>query len=346
MLFFNDETGLNALPPGVLVTVTDAITGAEIGVGYTQFGGGVNIDVMGAVAHIATFQGTKVAATPCTFFGSAVAGADTVISVPGYRSPLKSQAGYAHAIASRYPRGDAWGGSAARKPGGGLWNLFSLGAAAPATMDQFTGELQAALRLPTCVNGDLDSWAADFFGNFLLRYQGESDALYQGRIVAAFGAHCTIDAIEALVNAFYQATLAERAQASQQNLAFDTGGSFGEATAPNQVDQGRGAFDVYIPPINESALIPTVDVWDAQTQPTLAAANNIAPPQFVIQIAVNITADAWFLDNSGLDVNAFLFNFGSLMQLPTPPDPRLAALVNLCKAAGTQPIYFVTDTTS
>jgi hypothetical protein len=98
--------------------------------------------------------------------------------------------------------------------------------------------------------------------------------------------------------------------------------------------------------------VPTITVWDGMTQPGLAQTYGVLPTQFVIQVG-NIPAitsgGALAFDTSGGMDNTL---GGSLDVLETssttpgttmtPPDPRLGQLVNLLgKGCGTVPLYLV-----
>lgn len=326
MLYFVDESGLNPLPPGIQVTIV-LPDGTIIGQGYTVYGGKLNVQVKGAVSYVAVFSGTQAPQVTIAFTGNPTGG-DTTITVLGYMvSAGASLAGYTDLFFRAYPRGvlsrDAW------KPGTPEYALFSSLAMAAATIDAQATQLQGALRAFTCIGADLDSWAADFFGTALPRYLNEDDPTYLSRILAAFGPRCTLAAIQQLVVQFYAATLAERMLQSQQNLGYDTTGSY----------DNRGGYDVFVPAQSAASLMPSVSVWDAWSLPARAQTFNIAPPKFVISIAFSDAGAGWFLDYSNLDFTTTLIDSGTPSFSSTPPDTRLGALVNLVKACGTSPIY-------
>ena len=324
-LLFVDESTLNPLPPGIQVTIV-LPDGTIIGQGYTVYGGKVNLQVQGAVSYVAVFSGTQAPNVSIAFTGNP-AGGDTTVTVLGYYSPSLSLPGYTDLFFRAYPRGvlsrDAW------QPGTPEYALFSSLAKAPATIDAQATQLQGAMRAFTCMGADLDSWAADFFGSALPRYPNEDDPTYLSRILAAFGPRCTLAAIQQLVIQFYAATLTERILESQQNLGYDTTGSY----------DNIGGFDVFVPAQSAASLMPSVSVWDAWSLPARAQTFNIAPPKFVISIAFSDAGSGWFLDYSTLDFTTTLIDAGTPSFSTTPPDARLGALVSLVKAAGCQPVY-------
>lgn len=362
MVICFDETGVSPLPPGILVTISSVTpaapsiklltesgniltteSGIELSVapatpqtqtiaysGYTQLGGTVGFTPMAAVPYVATFYGTLGPSTPQSFNGASKPGQVTTVSVAGYRAPFLSQGGYIgaqmqHWPPQRFP-------DSALQPNGVAYALAYTFAYLLAYFDVETQQTLASERIQTCVASQIDSWAFDFFGNYLLRFPGESDAIYLGRILSMFGPRCAIDAIQQVVQQFYVATALQTQLQQQQNIAADIIGA---------ADISGGA-DVYIPPTPIDQLIPNVTVWDAQSNPTLAQTYNICPPQFVVQINFDNSA-GWFLDYGYLDYDSFLTSGGAVSVSTTPPDPRLGALVNLVKAAGYKPMYAVSQ---
>jgi hypothetical protein len=333
-VYFNDETGKNPLPPGVLVSIYLAgmaqTAGNVVYSGYTQLGGVISFNPKAAVQYVASFYGALGPSTTQAFFGSAQGGVSTVVSVQKYRSPFLSQAGYVDAQIQHWPPGRF--GDAALEPGGVAYALAYTFAYLLAYFDIETQQTLSSERIQTCVAAQIDSWAFDFFGQYVLRYPGESDAIYLTRILSLFGPRCTIPAIQQVVQQFYVATALQTQQELQQNLAADIVGA---------ADISGGA-DVYIAPTPIDELIPDVTVWDAQSNPALAQTYDICPPQFVVQIAFD-NSQGWFLDYSFLDFDTFLTNGGALVVSDAAPDPRLGALVSLVKACGTKPMYGVTS---
>jgi hypothetical protein len=329
VLRFFDETGVNPISPGVGVSVALATTGEVVGSGFVGTNGAVTVPVRGATAYVATFTGSQAPKVTAVFAGSAVPSTDTIVSVIGHRSPSLSLTGYTQTLAALYPKG--WVSDTALQPGGNAYaGLESFGSAL-AQLDFQAQQLTAAARLATAQGSDIDSWAYDFFGTFLLRYLGEDDATYLSRVLAAFGPRLTLAAIEQIVNQFFVATLQERIAALEVELGFDTTGGY----------DTRGGYDIIVPPPQIQALIPVVSCWDKQSNPTLATLYSVAEPQFVISIGFTGAVTSWFLDHSHLDIETFLVDGNTVSISSTPPDPRLGALVNLVKAAGYSPLYSV-----
>jgi hypothetical protein len=328
MLRFQCEDGLNSLPPGVLVTLSDAF-GNEIASEYTFADGSISAEVEGAVPYSAAFVSSQLTAgLTVSFFGNALPNADTVVPVPGATPTLFSPLGSASFLLGQLPKG--WFDTTDSG-----WNMFaqSLGAGL-ATMDASIARLISSIRGQTCQGPDLDSWAFQLFGNYVRRYAGESDANFYSRCVALMGPRRTLAAIQAAVIAWYAATLPERIAAASPELAYDEAG---------QIDIS-GGFDLVVPELSAAQLTPSVSVWDAMSEPTLAATYGIAPPYFVIQIGFTGAALAWYLDRSYLGINTFLLDEYSVSQSMTPPDPRLGEYVSLVKAASRRAVYLVTST--
>lgn len=330
---FYDETGINTLPPGILVTVypknAQQTPPNVVYRGYTQLGGVLNASLQGAVAYTAVFYGNIAPSQQSTFVANAMPGANTVVNVSGYRSPFMSAGGYAATLLQKYPR--LW----AKTPGSPpvLPSLFAAFAAILAYIDnEQQQQILADERLQTSQGSALDSWAFDFFGEYLLRYPSEIDPIYFQRILAGFGPHTTLAAIQNIVNLFYQATAAQTLIELNPSFAWNTLGIF----------DFRGGFDVLAP--NSDVVIPTVLVWDCQSSPTQASEWKIASGQFVIQIGFNENVASWFLDWAHLDFETVLLDYGSGTLSTSPPDPRLGALVDLFKAEGYQPLYLTSST--
>jgi len=331
MLVFTDETGINPLPPGVLVTVYPAgaqqVSGNVLISGYTQLGGILNGDVAGAVQYVATFYGTLAPELPQVFYGNANPGQNTIISVDQYRSPFLSQQGYTEEALRLYING--WLGDSAQAAGDPANALFSAFASALGAIDLEQQQILAAERVQTSTGSALDSWAFDFFGPYLLRYIDEPDDVYLSRIYAAFGPRGTINAIQQAVTQFYVATANQALQKLiAENLALDTKlGALDNLGALNNIITQAGIA------------LPVVTVWDGRTQPGLAAQYNIYPPKFVIGIGFSGGLSAWYLDHSALDIDTVLIDGNFVQTSTTPPDARLGFLVNFFKCTGRQPYY-------
>jgi hypothetical protein len=355
-LQFLDEAG-NALPAGVRVTVYQpngnvpgAIAppplGAFIGQAFTTPGGLCNINVMQSVPYIALFDMSSQAPTSIPGFSGSGAGSGfagfsggtgtTVVTLSGYRSPTLSTAGYAQLQTALWPKG--WFADTARRPGGNAYGVGVLVGAMIAQVDSFFEVVHGALRLPSCVGPQVDSWARDFFGPYLPRYQGESDAVYVSRIYTALQLpKTTLQEIQAMVQGFYMAIA--------QELGYGMGG--GQTLDLTGALDVQGGADIS-GPFQPSQLSPTVYVWDRQSRPDLANQYNINQHNndgsFVIQVGLAF-ASGWNLDYSYLDYNAWLINPNQYTLSNSPPDPRLGALVAFCKAGGAWPRYLTADLT-
>jgi hypothetical protein len=332
-VIFFDETGLNTLPPGIRVTVYPAgarQTPPNVAFrGYTQMGGVLNAPLQGAVAYSAVFYGSIAPTQQVSFAANALPGTNTVVAVPGYRAPFLSAGGYSAELQHRYPRG--WATTPGTPPV--LPSFMAALAALLAYIDNSEQQqILADLRLQTSQGAALDSWAYDFFGEYLLRYTNEADSIYYQRILAAFGEHTTLAAIQNIVNLFYQATAAQTLLELNPSFAWDTLGIF----------DFRGGFDIL--GAQGNIVIPSVLVWDGQSSPSLASQWNIISRQFVIQIGFNENVAAWFLDQAHLDFETVLIDYGTGILSTSPPDVRLGALVDLFKATGTQPLYLTSST--
>lgn len=363
MVVLYDETGLSPLPPGILVTIgtttpaspavrllteTGDVLSTEYGelialgavpqtsttvyTGYTQLGGSVNFTPDGAVQYSASFTGTQAPSGSLNFTGNALAGQDTTVTVTGYRSPTLSQLGYTQEQMNLWV--NRIFGDSARQPGGNAYALAYGLSGVLSYLDTSTQQAVASSRVETCQGSALDSWAFDFFGNYLLRYPYESDSIYLSRILTAFGPRCTLSAIQTIVQQYYVATTLATAAAQTNDISFDATGSF----------DTRGGFDVLASGPNPSSLVPVVTVWDSQSNPALASTYSIVPTQFVIQIAFSGAAAVWWLDHSHLDFETFLASGNNITTTTTPPNAQVGALVSLVKAAGAQPLYQVYST--
>lgn len=191
-------------------------------------------------------------------------------------------------------------------------------------------------RLATATDTNLDAASVDFFGAGLFpRATGEPDRAYQARIQAALFYDCTIPGITRLVQMF----LANFTNAAPNQLlmGFDTQGGADTAAgiddpvAPTQNAPAQmmsmdtsggvdtwGVLDVAAP----QGELPTVIVFDQQTNPTLCAAVTPTPivaPSFGIYLQYA--------------------NYANTPKVVAPPSPILAALVNLYRATPCIPVY-------
>ena len=89
-LAFVDSTGLNPLPPGVIVTLTAART--LVAKAMLQAGGVMPITLENGT-YLASFVGTQAPLGTLTF--TTIGVGTTIVTVPNYMSPTCSGAGYA-----------------------------------------------------------------------------------------------------------------------------------------------------------------------------------------------------------------------------------------------------------
>lgn len=341
MIAFMDESGVNPLPPGIVVSIAKAShPHTPVATGVIVAGGGANIGLDASTEYIATFSMAGQAPAVQAFFTSAsVPTNPTAVSVSGYVSPVKSAADYAATSTGLlYPRG--WFTAEASAPGGNAYAVALLFGSGLAKVDSLAQIVQGALRLPSCQGSQIDSWAYDFFGEYLFRFAGEPDSAYIGRIIAMLRLpKTTLGAIKYVVQAYYAAIQYELAPNAVQNLTFDQAGGY----------DSRGAFDETFQTPEGPPIIPTIDVFDAQSNPHLAQLYGIVPTEFCISIGdppakaselAYDTQGSYDTGQGGFDEKA------GYVVSDAAPDPRLGAMVNFVKAEGFKPIYLVFDNQS
>lgn len=334
---FLDEIG-DPMAAGVEVSVYPAggpqNASTLVGTDWTQAGGLCpNIALETATSYIAVFVGRQGPTGTVAFIGD---GNDTtVVTVSPYRSPSLTTANYAALqAAGLWPKGPAWWSDVARAVGGIAWALAYAFGAIWQFLDTAAQQRLQAARLQSAAGADVDSWAYDFLGQWIPRYDGEGDQSFKRRIIAALAApKTTLAAIANIVDAFYNAVGAESETGA---LAFDNNlGGF---------DLDRGGFDL-LSGAAEGA--PSVYVWDHQSRPDLDTLYQISEHfgvgWFVIQIGFSLTNEsAWYLDYESVDYNSYLLDIDQWDASLTPPDPRLGALVDFVKAGGSKPVYLTT----
>jgi hypothetical protein len=337
-LQFFDETGLNPLPAGILVTIINTTTAVLVGAAWTQPGGYCNVNVGYNVQYTASFSLSSQAPSGTVSFTPVVqTGQAFPVTVAPYRSPSLSESGYAALQTAKLVRG--WFGDTAIAPGGIAYAICYAIAAGLADMDAQTQANLSMMRLQSSLGGDIDSWSLDMVGPTFGRYPLESDQLFIARSeLMVARPRCTINAIQALVIAFYTSILAGWSVAGSEALGLGTAGSLDIS----------GGLDV--PPVQQPPkTVPPILVWDSMTQPQWAQSWGLLPLQFVIQIGIiytNLTEQLSEDVAGGLDTSGGigqLVGQGSLPSLTNiPPDPRLGTMVNLiAKGAGTTPLYLV-----
>lgn len=338
MLHLYDETGINPLPAGVQVSVYPAPgaqnTSTIVGTAFTAADGTCDIEVVAAHNYVAVFYSEQGPQGPQSFTAEST---EPTIACSPYISPARSQAGFTAAEAGVLPKGPGWYSDAAKKPGGVAYPvLFSLAYVLQLLMLQEQVNIES-MRFQSCATDDeIDSFAYQYVGGFVPRYgaDGETGKSYRARVIALLsGQKTTIAGIQAIVNAFYLAIVAELASMYAPNLTFGNFGGYNSSGGFNQT------FDV-----DPADILPTVLVWDRQSRPDLADKYDINPDNdngdFVIEIGFNpLFPNAWYLDHSHIGLETFLIDSTTATLSDVAPDPRLGALVDLVKQGGCHPLY-------
>lgn len=177
----NPNFGLygNPLIAGIFLSLAASGSSAPAQTGYIQVGGLFAASLVQGTTYIATFSGTNAPVGSVSFVATGAL-SQTVV-VPGYASPVCSQVGYASQQTKLWPRD--WFGETARQWGGGAYLVaLALAAAVEDLSRQVQGVILNA-RLQSSTGGNIDSWAADFFGTSLLR-GSDTDTKYIARIEA------------------------------------------------------------------------------------------------------------------------------------------------------------------
>lgn len=283
--------------------------------------------------YVAVFRGRQGPVVQVTFTGGVTA--PTIVTVPQYQSPTLTTTNWAllqTLVLWNKSRIATWS-DAARQPGG---MAFALAAGIGAQVDLLDDPAQdflSAARVQSSSGADIDSWFYDFLGYYVTRFPNQSDDAWRtlGMAILALQRN-VIPSIEFMVKAYYAAI--------QGN--FIPGPNLGSDTAGGSDTSGGSDHGFQNP--SGSLANPTISVWDKMTQPHLAAIYGIAEPQFVIELGTPpSTRELLGSDTAGgsdtqgaseRPLNPYTLTNGA-------PDPRLAALVNFVKAAGTQPMYLV-----
>lgn len=339
---FFDETGYNPLPAGIEVWIypqgAAQIPANLLGTGWTQPNGLCPIALPANTACTAVFFGEQAPPQSQNFTSNASVGAVSTATCAPYRSPSLSIQGYTQEQMNLLPIG--WFSDLAKSPGGVAYTI-AQGLASMLNYLDIEGQTELArMRMQSIYNlPDLVSWAMDYLGPIFQPFPGESLNAYQARLLSALqSGKSTIAAIQAIVTAFYNAYLPTLEALGNNKLAFDVAGGFDQSGAFDIVPQGPGA------PIQ----LPTIFVWDAQTQPGLAATFGITPPQFVIQIgaiAGNLQQVLAMDVAGGYDTYGAFDVVPNAQTLPVPsliaPDVILGLMVQFTKSAGTTPVYIL-----
>jgi hypothetical protein len=341
MIAFYDQDGNGYVPPGVTVVVyplgaslTDANIVAQ---GVVGVAGVLNAALPPNEFYYAVFDGVP-GLTPIyqAIFQSNGDGAQTtVVNVPSFVSPFQSQAGYASQIRGEYPYGwidnqpintevaDTWFAGI----GGGM-----------AAIDSRLQQIRAALRLPSCPDEFLDSWAQDYFGTLLKRIPGETQPLYVARLLIFTGRLRLTLACIAQVVYTYLASSANLPLGGQ-GLGLDSSGGLNTTSggldvtpagsAPGQgsqnnlgLDSGYGYLDTTHGGIDSAAQpesMPTIEVFDLQSDPTTSALLGLPKGKFCIYFKYD--------------------GYNQPPQVMATIDSALDFLVGIVKPAGIPPVY-------
>lgn len=336
-VLFSDEQS-NAFPAGVQVILYPANAPQTpqyvVGTDWTQAGGLCPyLVVNGGSEYVAVFVGRQGPTVQQTFTGGS--GITTDVTVAPYRSPSLTETNYAYLqTQTLYPQGEGWWGDEGRAPGGVAWAIAFAFGAIFSTLDTAAQNRLQAARVQSSSGSFVDSWVYDFLGQWLPRYTGESDSSFRARAYAALSApKTTLQSIQNIVMAYFAA------------IAASQTGLMGFNAPIGAFDSIQGVYDFLAA---GGASLPQILVWDRQSRPDLANEFGINPDNddgsFVIQLGYAVANEqAWYLDYECLDYNSYLLEIDQFVE--TPPDPRLGALVNFVKAAGSKPIYLTTSIT-
>jgi len=350
----------NPLPPGIYVTIYGIAENTNRTIiiqGYTLANGWMNVPTPFPVfpSYIAYFVGNQAPRNPQAFQASTLEGyydsgeyydagfyydstsvAPSIITVLGYRSPYQTYQVYGDSGSLLQPLG--WYSSSALVIGGVLHSVMRGALAGLGSDDVNLRIIHTLLRLQSCTGAQIDSWAYDMVGPMFQRFQSESDAEYLPRLELMIGRpRCTIAAITAMVQAFYNSIQHQGASPVGNKLAFGLAGGFNTS----------GGFNVNPPAPSQVPSPSSILVWDNMTSPNLAALFGVVPTQFVIQIG-NVTAQLGevlaFNQFGAYDISGAYNIYPSNAALPllsrAAPDARLGVIIAIItKAAGTLPLY-------
>lgn len=271
-----------------------------IGAGFVGLSGSLDVVLPAQGVYDADFAGVEAPILGVTFTSNA---GDTVVQVPGFVSPWKSTQGYVAAQIENWPFG--WFADQGLMPV--AFNVAFGLAVLLAQTDSQAQRVRLAMRGPTCIGPDLDSWQRDFLGDTLPRYPvDQTDASYWQDILAALSSHrLTLAALQYVCDKW---ALARSAQ-------------------------------LRIP-------LTTVRVMDLQSDNATCLAYGAIAGDVVIEVTYHDSAaDGFFLTYSAyLDVNTHFADPGDYVTSFGPPDPRLDYLLRLKLAAGKRLLYAVATT--
>lgn len=232
-----------------------------------------------------------------------------------------------------------WAGDPAYNSTGTLFALASVYAYSIAKLRAATTYTNAQKRISTAFGDNLDAISNDIFGPnvFPRRYVvaglnivREADGSFRTRILAAIVApNNTLVAIQNAVASYLVTGYAADVAANVQTIGLDATGGL----------DSRGALDGVSSTV---PVIPSVLVYDLQSNPVLSARSNLQPGQFVVGFYYGgLTFSGLFLDYSRLDYSYMILPASKII---TPPI-GVSKLVNSVKATGMQPVYVDNRTT-
>ena len=216
--------------------------------------------------------------------------------------------------------------STAAQQNGSLW--YSLAQGAGAGLSAAYAQLayvKNQMRIASATDQNVDNISTDVFGTLLPRRPFELDPDFGTRIRQAIvSPQPTIAGITSVVRSYLGYNPGQLQAAIYQLFGLDTYGgldTFG----------GLDGFNV------ASVIVPSVYVFDQQSDPLLAARLSIAPPQFCILLFYGAGSAPGFFAGRSLAGRNYLIN--SKLRTGNPLTPALDTIVRAAKAEGTTPIY-------
>jgi hypothetical protein len=179
VLTFQDVYG-DPLPARTRVDIFDALdapTEIPIASGFLGVGSMLTANLSPGTMYRVQYSGKKTPRIATLFIA-----AQAVTIVPdAYVSPWANVAGYALQQGVLFPANRAQ--TSELQPGGGLYVYFETLAAMLSQIDIFHRTVDAGLRLGSSAGVQINSWVADFIGDFP-PLPGESEVAYKVRIAA------------------------------------------------------------------------------------------------------------------------------------------------------------------
>jgi hypothetical protein len=318
ILTLYDETGEQTLPPGILVTVSTLAgtprdrsywdesnydemvfdqNGSPVGAAYTGVGGVVVLPdntLIDGLTYTVSFRGNLGPQTSIPFTYSVSSPNVTILEYVVPEFALDAD-GWQSAAVAIGPLPTWFLGSASPVAS----SMLKGYAAVEVSLGSETKTVLAALRPQTSVGDDLVSLAADFFGAYLPKRQGESDSAYYGRFLANFKQRSTLPDVKAAVLDFFAN---DQADNSASHDVFDY-----------MSDPARAAYYQLDGDAAEFAIISYFP--------------NSAPNH------------AWFIGQSFIGQNTVLRDPWAYTKSTIAPFPLLGQRIEQHRAKGTRPVY-------